>query len=791
MPEILKGLASGDELKSLAAARARSVDEKTITAGSADSLALKLSAEEADGWRALKHNKRSIRVCRDKPIDRQLEDDLWTLLQRMGFDELNADRNFAIQLSEKAPPRQIDVFAKDHETVFVVECTHSRDSGPKSVKALIDKIGAIREDVIKAVHGHYGGNPKLKIKFAIATRNIDWRKADRDRAHDAGIAVITEDDIAYFQKLTDILKTGARFQFLARYLRGEKVEGLKAKVPATRGKVGKTTFYNFLISPHDLLRIAYISHKSKSSNEDLETYQRMVKPTRLKALGKYIDDGGVFPTNIVVNVKVEKLNFDIKETVEDTSTGTLSLPGQYGSAWIIDGQHRLYGYAYARRNADEDQSVISVLAYENLPIRDEIQMFVDINTRQVKVSRNLVNEIVSSLDIEHEDPKRRLDALCARVALRLDSLRDSPVRGRILTVAQDKTNIRCLTLTSLADGIAENNFLGALTKAQKGTAGFVIHPGPLGEVSTSPQLTLEKSSEALAGYFALFADALPEHWQLGDAKGGYLCTNLGLRALLKLLKRLIQYVERDGARTVLLDAPDIVARVAPLVKPILTYFKNAAPADIARFRNRGSSLASVDQNCLQLMAIIYDAMPAFDLPEIKKYIENQDAEGTKRAKDMIDEINHILFEDVIARVKEKYGEQNDAWWNLGVPKSVKNQCDLQYNENQGEHERWRYLYLINYADIVTTSENWDLFKDYYNFYGKGKKADLVRWIGKVNKARTVTHHAEKGPLSKDQVAFVAEVHELVRTHIAGRVPVDPKKRYLSDDPAGLPEALAS
>ena len=154
----------------------------------------------------LKRNKRSIRVCRDKPIDRQLEDDVWSLLYRMGFEELNADRNFTIQLSEKAPPRQLDVFAKDRETAFIVECTHSRDNGAKSVKALIDKIGAIREEVVKAVHSHYGRDLKLKIKFAIATRNIDWRAADKARAADAGVAVITEDDIAYFQKLTDILK---------------------------------------------------------------------------------------------------------------------------------------------------------------------------------------------------------------------------------------------------------------------------------------------------------------------------------------------------------------------------------------------------------------------------------------------------------------------------------------------------------------------------------------------------------------------------------------------------------
>jgi DNA sulfur modification protein DndB len=62
----------------------------------------------------------------------------------MGFKELNFDRNFSIQVSEKTPKRQIDVFAKDDETVFIVECTHSRDAGPKSLMALLDKLGAVR-----------------------------------------------------------------------------------------------------------------------------------------------------------------------------------------------------------------------------------------------------------------------------------------------------------------------------------------------------------------------------------------------------------------------------------------------------------------------------------------------------------------------------------------------------------------------------------------------------------------------------------------------------------------------
>ena len=786
----LAGLAGGDDLKSIFAKRSKPVDEKTITAASKDALALKLAGELADGWRESRQNKRSIRLVKDKPIDRKLEDDVWTLLYRMGFKELNIDRQFTIQAGEKTVPRQLDVFAKDDETVFIVECTHSKEGGPKSLKALLDKLGAIREEVVKAVHAHYGREPRLKIKFAIATRNIEWRSADRARADASGIAVITEHDLSYYEKLTGLLKSAARYQFLGRYLSGEKVEGLRTKLPATKGHAGGRVFYNFLISPHDLLRISYINHKSKTSNDDFETYQRMVKPSRLKAIGRYIDEGGKFPTNIVINFKLNRLQFDQKEDFGDTATGTLHLPGQYGSAWVIDGQHRLYGYAHASRSEDQDRSVVTVLAYENLPIREEIKLFIDINTEQVKVSRNLVNEILSSLDIDDPDPKKRLDALYARIALRLDEYRSSPLRERVVTVSEDKDHYRCLTLTSLADQIGADGLLGTIHRPTKGGTSLWA-PQLLADVSGDSKPTMEKAVETLSGYLSLFSDKLAGHWQLGDAKGGYLCTNNGVRALILLLRKLLGYVEnREGVRVVTMSPEEIVEVVEPYVTPVVQFFMDADSNMINAFRSRGSSLQSVGQNCLQMMSIIHEAIPDFITPEVKEYMNSRDIAGTKQAKDMIDDINRIIFEDVIARLQEKYGTHKDAWWNNGIPKAVRNSCDVMYNDNNGERERHRYLFLINYPDILLYGQNWDLFKDYYNFYGKGKKSDLVRWIGRINKARTVTHHAEKGPLTKEDVEFVRRVHQLVKTHIEGRQKVDGKNHLLDVAPkdTGLEDA---
>lgn len=101
MSDILRGVISDPaEIRKVHTARSKSVDEKTVSASKREALALKIAGEEADGWEVAKKNKRSVRMTKPKPVDRQLEDDVWCLLYRMGFKEFNQDRLCAIKLGE-------------------------------------------------------------------------------------------------------------------------------------------------------------------------------------------------------------------------------------------------------------------------------------------------------------------------------------------------------------------------------------------------------------------------------------------------------------------------------------------------------------------------------------------------------------------------------------------------------------------------------------------------------------------------------------------------------------------
>lgn len=105
--------------------------------------------------------------------------------------------------------------------------------------------------------------------------------------------------------------------------------------------MGKYTCYTFTITPEYLLKIAYVAHRARGHATDINTYQRMIKKSRLRKIRDYISDRGMFPTNIVINIEGKRhVRFEPRKQKggpEGAEYGTLHLTPSYGSAWIIDG----------------------------------------------------------------------------------------------------------------------------------------------------------------------------------------------------------------------------------------------------------------------------------------------------------------------------------------------------------------------------------------------------------------------------------------------------------------------
>ena len=188
----------------------------------------------------------------------------------------------------------------------------------------------------------------------------------------------------------------------------------------------------------------------------------MIVKSRLKKIRDYISDDGIFPTNIVVSLektsKKGAFRFEPKEAIGHAGTryGTIHLAPSYGSAWIIDGQHRLFAYSGHER---AEKSHLSVLAFLNLPASQQAQLFIDINHEQKSVKRGLLQELYAALNWDAEDEDKRVGAILSKTIQGLNEDRDSPFYNRILLTDDKRTYVRCISLASIFSALQQSKLL--------------------------------------------------------------------------------------------------------------------------------------------------------------------------------------------------------------------------------------------------------------------------------------------------------------------------------------------
>jgi DNA sulfur modification protein DndB len=140
---------------------------------------------EAEGWEVDKSLKRLTKLKREKSVDERLENRFWMLMFRLGYPEMNEGRQFTVQIERKgATPlrKQIDVLAKDAETVIVAECKAAEKLTRRSLQKDVEEFANLKGPISSAVKKHYGETSKLKVIFLFVTENIIWSAPDKQRA---------------------------------------------------------------------------------------------------------------------------------------------------------------------------------------------------------------------------------------------------------------------------------------------------------------------------------------------------------------------------------------------------------------------------------------------------------------------------------------------------------------------------------------------------------------------------------------------------------------------------------
>lgn len=699
---------------------------------------------EADGWTVQREGTKKVRIKRSKNFDVDLEDRAWCLFYRMGYPELSGP-NFKIRYLRQdgtEGEKQIDVFAKDSETAIVIECKSRETRGRRSLQKDLHETEARQKSFANSIRTHYGRDFKPKIIWIYVTNNIIWSQPDLERAIAINVRVVTENEMQYFDSFIRHMGPAGRFQFLAEFLEDQDIPELgDVKVPATRGTLGKNKFYSFVTTPRRLLKIAFVNHLALNHPDGRPAYQRMVTPSRIKEIGEFIRKGGFFPTNLLINF-TEKCRFDLLPNKDNsdpnTKFGWLYLPRKYKSAWVIDGQHRLYGYS----RIDEkywDQN-IAVIAFEEMDTRDEADLFVTINHKQKSVPRSVIVSLQSDLKWGSEDPKERLSALCSRLVKALNSDATSPLFQRFAMQGVVGKENQSLTMPEVVNGLNRSGLLG------KTILKGVLTAGPLS--GPTDDETTDRARRVLNDYFGKLRDSNPTRWDA--ARAAYISTNPGIRAHLLLIAEVIRYVQlKEEIEPQLLDEDTLLKHIIRIIQPVFEFVRDAADADIHDKFSRKFGEGGVREYADNLAEIVLVKYKDFGSEDFRDRLAKRLDQRVKQTNEDVIQLSKDITDYVFQVLREKYGTGKgksglEAFWEQGVesPK-IKSDAFGRMAQDGMKNRPEAYVDIVGIKDIVTQRNNWPHFEKEFSIPMKGEakgKAHYVGWLQKFNEIRRVPGH---------------------------------------------------
>lgn len=570
-----------------------------------------IDEEVPDGWEVLKKFKKVKHITKDRPLSQLLEDNVWTLLFELGMQQLSS-RGFTIVIRDEEgveKPKQLDVVAIDEKVVFVVECKSRAELGKKSLKKDIAELLIIRSKLQNALQ-RLLGMTGLKFVYVIATENIEWYENDKVDAQEGGIFRWDEFDLLALHDLTAVAGEGAKYQVYNRVFYGKKIKGFDVSLPALESRMGGYTYYTFVAAPEDLLKVAYVHHRTGASSFlDLsDSYQRMISKTRVRNIEDYISNGGFFPGAIILNfhrvlLKVEPLGkkSHLERLRKYSRPVAITLPQYYGCAWIVDGQHRLYGYADLDQKYSETVPVVAFIREDRSL---ESQVFVDINRNQKSIEANLLWDLYENLYLNSKEDHELERRAISRIAKHLNSSSASPFESHI-AIPKDR-NKGNLTLNTVCRMIKSLKLINR-------DEGLLFHK--------SYEETVHFAAERISIFFRVLRDELPDEWGMGDEH--YVRTNSGFVVLLGILRDM---VECNIAQAELDSAPKFAQAAKRFLQPLVSHLSNAEPALIERYRAAGGAGASSREVRLDLTRVMKESETGFRSIWLEKYEESLESE---------------------------------------------------------------------------------------------------------------------------------------------------------------------
>jgi DGQHR domain-containing protein len=151
---------------------------------------------------------------------------------------------------------------------------------------------------------------------------------------------------------------------------------------------------------------------SPRSIDPEEGFQRNLDESRAESIASYIRNGGTIPSSIILSAQADSaLSYNSRNK-------TITFDVCNSAFLILDGQHRVYGFKKLLNEGVKYR--VPVIIYTELSPIEEARIFIDINTLQRPVPKELLLDIKRLADRESSD-ERLLDELFTNFEQNSDS----------------------------------------------------------------------------------------------------------------------------------------------------------------------------------------------------------------------------------------------------------------------------------------------------------------------------------------------------------------------------------
>ncbi|HEY4479697.1 MAG TPA: DGQHR domain-containing protein [Candidatus Paceibacterota bacterium] len=642
-----------------------------------------------DGY--LQKKLKSGRIVLEKKFAKWelFQEEVRVFLEALGFQDTESGH------SSWLGRYQIDVVGGIEGTFLVFECKSSHD--PKLSKTLTKEINVFagkKIEIEKAIREKYGAKYN-EVKFVLALEDVHPTEDD--------IKTARENDIYLWG--SSYLKTGKDLftiigPLTAHYVLKElgvspktirdEEGGADYKVPSFCVTVGEQKIYSFFLPAEKLLNLVYV-FRLQPGNED--AYQRFISKKRILGTGgitQFIDSGRFFKTSVVCSFE-RQIKFDPKPTglllsSKDVEFGILSIPKLYGTVWIIDGQHRIYGYAGV--NPEMRKTNIGVVAYQEVDKRQQARDFIDINQKQKPVDPNTLWDLLSQTD------PYSTEGAITKIAKELNN-KKGIFKGKVLIPGKSfhakrssyplKLSNICLSLSDrrLVDFNVRDNLYKTTSDVR--------------DDNRYPDSVIEHSVNVLDEYFLLLweiAEKVP------DWRKGFILNNNGFNVFLRVLAEILKFQSGNWSKQ---EAKKI------LTGPIESYFE-AGYEDLSDIRTFTSNEAGRAKEALDIIKRINEKNETFARDFIK---EAERRERLAYEKSDPYQILKDLESNLRQFIENKLSQATDHWWKQRIPKDVQEKAELKLEKSQSPwpwvkaEDKYPIAYIDfpDYAKIILRADN--------------------------------------------------------------------------------------